>query len=100
MKKNIQEAMNAACVESFNIAREEYISGLHHSTERLRNCQAKVITTDNYRFLLSYNTIVCFIDLQTGISFDVLRYVYGYTATSAQHIAVSSTTSRLTAVLR
>ena len=54
---------------------------------RLRTCQAWVIETQNYYFLQSYNTVVAFIDKKEDILYDVLRLVYGYTSTSAHHIA-------------
>lgn len=54
--------------------------------ERLNYCQAKTYQTRGYSFLISYNTIVAFID-DSGNMFDVLRFVYGYTATSVMHIA-------------
>lgn len=55
--------------------------------EILRSCQAWVVETHNYYFLQSYNTIVAFIDKRDDVLYDVLRLVYGYTSTSAQHIA-------------
>ena len=54
--------------------------------ERLDYCQAWVYQTMNYSFLVSYQTIVAFID-DLGNMYDVLCLVYGYTATSAKHIA-------------
>ena len=61
---------------------------------RLRSCSATVFdlvddTTGEvlYHVLRSYNTVVAFIDPTTDTLYDVLRKVYGYTATSAQHIA-------------
>ena len=54
---------------------------------RLRTCQARVVETHNYYFLQSYNTIVAFIDKRDDTLYDVLRLVYGYTSTSAQHIS-------------
>lgn len=53
---------------------------------RLRNCNAKVYRTFGYYVLVSYNTVVAAIDNDNRL-YDFLRYVYGYTATSAQHIA-------------
>ena len=52
-----------------------------------RRCSAEIIDTPNYTILRSYATIVAFIEKSTGKFYDVLRYVYGYTATSCQHIA-------------
>lgn len=54
--------------------------------ERLYYCQAMTYQTRGYSFLVSYNTLVAFID-DKGDMYDVLRLVYGYTATSAKHIA-------------
>ena len=58
-----------------------------HTEKRLLSCTAKVIITDKYYLLQSYSTIVAVIDRTTNTLYDVLRVVYGYTATSAQHIA-------------
>ena len=52
---------------------------------RLRSCNARVALVSDYIVLVSYNTLVAFI--KDGVLYDVLRYVYGYTSTSAQHIA-------------
>lgn len=64
------------------------------NAHQLRRCSATVFdlvddTTGEvlYHVLRSYNTIVAFIDPTTDTLYDVLRKVYGYTATSAQHIA-------------
>ena len=55
-------------------------------TERLRTCTAYVYKDNNgYIALRSYNTFVAFIT-PNGEFVDVLRLVYGYTLTSAQHI--------------
>lgn len=55
--------------------------------KRLDNCTAWIYENDNYYVLQSYNTIIAFIDKTTNTLYDVLRYVYGYTATSAKHIS-------------
>ena len=55
--------------------------------KRLRTCQAIVFEFDDCYILQSYHTIVAGIRKDTGEEFDFLRMVYGYTATSAQHIA-------------
>lgn len=61
----------------------------HTKEVDFRRCSAQVgVTNDGeFTYLRSYRTIVCFIDNLTGEAFDVLRTVYGYTATSAQHIS-------------
>ena len=60
------------------------------SVQKLRKCQALVLKYampdgDSVYLLKSYDTIVAMID-ENGDGIDFLRYVYGYTATSAQHI--------------
>ena len=53
---------------------------------RLDYCQAKTCKYNGYTFLVSYNTVVAFID-EYGRLIDVLRLVYGYTVTSSKHIS-------------
>lgn len=52
-----------------------------------RNCNASVAETKHFYILRSYSTIVAVIDKRTGILYDFLRLAYGYSSTSAQHIA-------------
>lgn len=59
----------------------------YDNAERLRYCSAWIYKTQNFKVLRSYNTIIACIDMQTGTGYDFLRLVYGYTATSAQHIS-------------
>ena len=54
---------------------------------RLRTCNATVYENERYIILISYKTTVAFIDKQERKAYDILRLVYGYTSTSAQHIA-------------
>lgn len=54
---------------------------------RLRTTKAFVYETSSYYVLRSYNTFVAFIRKSDGTCFDILCKVYGYTNTSAQHIA-------------
>lgn len=86
MKKAEQEHVNKMAMDLYNRAYYDYLRYSYEIT-RLRTCQAEVITTENYYLLRSYNTIVAVIDRDFGYQADVLRNVYGYTATSAQHIA-------------
>ena len=53
---------------------------------RLRTCAAAVLCVGDMIALRSYNTIIAVVD-ENGDCYDFLRLVYGYTATSAQHIA-------------
>ena len=54
---------------------------------KLRTFTATVYETKHYYILESYNTFVAAIHKDSRIMVDFLRYVYGYTSTSAQHIA-------------
>lgn len=54
---------------------------------RLRTCNATVYENERYIVLISYTTTVAFIDKQERKAYDILRLIYGYTSTSAQHIA-------------
>lgn len=57
------------------------------SVRRLHKCQAYVYETNSYYLLKSYRTFVAFIRKSDCECFDILRNVYGYSATSSQHIA-------------
>lgn len=78
--------------KNVNIAEiyDEFITEFHrtfpHYWKQLRYCSADVGHTKNFLVLRSYATNVAFIDRRSGICYDILRAVYGYTATSAQHI--------------
>lgn len=87
-EKTAENRMVLKAWEDFKVNTEvdipEYIG-------RLSTCTARVYENTNYYVLVSYNTavalLVAFIDKHNGICYDVLRYVYEYTRTSAQHIA-------------
>lgn len=55
--------------------------------KRLNRCQAWVYKTKNYYILRSYSTFIACISIKHDTCFDMLRLEYGYTATSAQHVA-------------
>ena len=86
MKKDDQIVVNEKCMEEYAKAMAEFESG-DHKIKRLRSCAAYVIETPHYWILRSYYTIIAVTSKDTGVCYDVLRVVYGYTATSAQHIA-------------
>lgn len=96
MTKYEQKCVNLnidGAYENFKIALFSQDTTLTNS-KQLRSCSATVFDiVDNttgavlYHGLRSYSTIVAFIDVQTDTLYDVLRLVYGYTSTSAQHIA-------------
>lgn len=85
MKKSEQfkindEVLSAVC--ELSIYKESVINKV-----RLNKCKAYVEETENYYLLYSYNTLVAFINKREQVCYDILRLVYGYTSTSAQHIA-------------
>ena len=92
MKKSEQLAINekvVALVNSFNSSNNYALNW-----RQLRSCSAEVAPIIDaetgellYYVLRSYNTVVAAIDVRTDTLYDFLRYVYGYTSTSAQHIA-------------
>lgn len=87
MKRQEQYDVNVAAMEIFESAILE-LNSTENSVEwkRLRSCTAEVAETENYYILRSYNTLVACIEKSTDTMADVLRIVYGYTATSAKHI--------------
>ena len=86
MRKQEQININNECekaIDRYNALDDrEYFN-----RQRLDYCNAYTYETENYICLVSYHTLIAFIDKQTGILYDVLRRVYGYTATSAKHIS-------------
>lgn len=84
-------SINSYCIENWIPAEKEYnlteVNNDFVKIKRLRQCSATVFETENYYFLKSFDTIVAFINKNTGYIFDILRYVYGYTSVSNQHIA-------------
>ena len=85
MTKAEQQAINdkvMAMLDKYTNGNESVIR-----SRRLRTCSAVVLETSNYYVLQSYATIIALIDKETDICYDFLRYVYGYTSTSGQHIA-------------
>lgn len=86
MKKNEKQfIINSVCMDNYYAAMDEITTDC--ACKKLRYCQACVIETDHYYILRSYRTIVAVIDKETDVLYDVLRWVYGYTSTSAQHIS-------------
>lgn len=68
--------------------KQAYFTCSYDLKERpFRNCKASVGYASGYIYLRSYDTVVAFIDPIKKIGYDILRTEYGYTATSAQHIA-------------
>lgn len=84
-KRENQALCNAICIEVYEDAMKELV--YNYGFKRLRKSSAVVFETENYYILKSYRTIIAVIAKATDTLYDVLRYVYGYTATSAQHIS-------------
>ena len=85
MTRQEQLIINDYCEREIPIVESELANIV--SVKRLRTCKAYVYETDSYYILKSYATVVAFIRKDDLECFDILRMVYGYTATSAQHIA-------------
>ena len=85
-KKQNQRQENEEIETMIDFFNEYFRESAYGSSKRLRSCQATVYTSGRFYVLQSYNTIVAFIDRETDTLYDILRYVYGYTSTSAQHI--------------
>lgn len=83
MKKSEQLSINSTILWVIDDCNSYECNG---RIAKLRSCQAAVYENEKYYILRSYNTIIAVIDKQTDTLYDFLRLVYGYTATSAQHI--------------
>lgn len=87
MKKESQGKINLEVAENFKMAVSEFNGSKLVNSKRLRSCSATVHETENFYILQSYHTLIACIEKSTGIMYDALRMVYGYTATSAQHVS-------------
>ena len=88
MKKSEQLAINEQVLEYMQVYNDWVDEhNVVPSWERLRSCSAEVTLIGNWYVLRSYRTTVAIIDIKTDTLVDFLRYVYGYTSTSAQHIS-------------
>ena len=75
--------------------------GFQFRFRHLGNCEALIFESDTHIWLLSYRTVVAIINKANPYTgYDVLRYTYGYTATSAQHIAKFFKIQGVTNVIR
>ncbi len=87
-KKTIQESINKKVLDEIDTFNRYSNENLTTAPRRLDYCTAEMFNVGSrYTALRSYNTIVAFYDYDSDTLYDVLRYVYGYTATSAKHIA-------------
>ena len=86
-QKEYQRKINDLVIEIYHKSQEELNSYYPQQWTQLLSCKAWTYRTEHYIFLMSYNTIVAVYSLIDYSLYDFLRYVYGYTATSTQHIA-------------
>ena len=97
----MKTTINNALVKSWYTLLEEAIKNTKHQEHKqLRYCQATVAETEYFYILWSYNTPIAAINKATGVCIDFLRLVYGYTATSAQHIAKFCSDYNATEIVR
>ena len=93
MTRIAQKDINTACVQICELFHESVRTCPPDGVRRLRQCTAKVYRWQSGNCvtyaLKSYDTFVALVirDGERTACYDFLRYVYGYTATSAQHIA-------------
>lgn len=89
MNKPLQENINRCCMDCLEEVNAELATGKGWlSVKRLRTCSAQVYETEHFFILQSYHTLgVAIIRKSTNQCYDILRYLYGYTATSAHHIS-------------
>lgn len=90
MKKQEQLSINTEIERGLEKYSEVFLDIPHDDMPRkirLNNCQAWTQDFETITVLWSYNTVVAVYDKLNGTLYDILRAVYGYTATSAQHIA-------------
>lgn len=86
----LQKAQNAVAEREYEKAMAVLQDGISRHKiewERLDYCNARIGYYDDYWFLESYNTITAFADTDEEVTYDVLRLVYDYTATSAKHFS-------------
>lgn len=89
MKKADQQRINTEVISAFEQFNNSNFYPYANNVKKypLRSCNAIVYCNNRYAVLRSYNAIVAIIDYLNNSNYDFLRYVYGYTATSAQHIS-------------
>lgn len=87
-KREMQRIENQLVEQAWDRAKKVWVNSSKEldEVERLDYCKAWTYQTRGYSFLVSYETIVAFIDDSDNM-YDVLRLVYGYTTTSAKHIS-------------
>lgn len=86
-KREMKVKINREVLSNWARTKEVWDSVPDNATvTRIDYCQCGYIVWRRYIFLVSYSTMIAYID-PDGVLVDILRLVYGYTATSAKHIA-------------
>ena len=85
MKKNINTMNRNDYSYLIESVEESFKNGA--TWKRLYYCSAWTAETEEFIILKSYRTIVAIYDKESKILYDILRVIYGYTSTSAQHIS-------------
>lgn len=87
-RKEMQKLENQLVEQAWEKAKKVWSNASKEldELERLDYCKAWTYQTKGYSFLVSYETIVAFVDDNNNM-FDVSRLVYGYTSTIAKHIS-------------
>lgn len=87
MKKTEQIGVNTYVENIVNDINALLRTSSPSAWDRFYRCTAEWAQVGQWILLRSYSTIVAAYNRVTDEFFDFLRLVYGYTATSAQHIA-------------
>ena len=85
MRKEEQKAINQEVENAINVYNSKGFN--LGKANQIDYCQAWYYDTPDYMVLRSYNTIIAIFEKSSNTLYDFLRYVYGYTATSAKHIS-------------
>lgn len=86
-KREMQVKINREVLSNWACSKEVWDSVSDNaSVTRIDYCQCGYIVLGRYIFLVSYSTMIAYID-PDGVLVDILRLVHGYTATHAKHIA-------------
>lgn len=86
-KREMQVKINREVLSNWAQAKEVWEKVPNNVTvTRIDYCQCGYIVWGQYIFLVSYSTMVSYID-PDGVLVNVLRLVYGYPAKSAKRIA-------------
>lgn len=86
-RKEMQIKVNREVMSNWACAKEVWDSIPDNvPVVRIDYCKCDYIIWGRYIFLVSYSTMIAYIDAD-GVLVDILRFVHGYTAKSAKHIA-------------